>query len=148
MARDPRLALGRAILPLRHRVDSQAADEAQSCADAGSTRLDSGFSSKGIPPDCRSTGMVHRSRRSRVVAVLVFSLLASAPAQEAGKSKGMATRLIRIADTFRPADGTPAAPVESVTFAIYAEEKGGNPLWLETQNVAIGAEGRYAALLG
>lgn len=35
-----------------------------------------------------------------------------------------------------------------VTFAIYAEETGGAPLWLETQNVRVDARGNYTAQLG
>jgi hypothetical protein len=34
------------------------------------------------------------------------------------------------------------------TFRIYAEEKGGEALWAETQRVSISADGSYAALLG
>ncbi len=57
-------------------------------------------------------------------------------------------RLFRLSGTFRPADGGTAARVESVTLSIYAEEKGGAPLWQETQQVAIDAEGRYTVLIG
>jgi hypothetical protein len=35
-----------------------------------------------------------------------------------------------------------------VTLAIYAEETGGTPLWQETQDVAVDADGRYTVLLG
>jgi hypothetical protein len=38
--------------------------------------------------------------------------------------------------------------VQGVTFALYAEQQGGAPLWLETQNVTADAEGRYTVLLG
>jgi hypothetical protein len=57
-------------------------------------------------------------------------------------------RLVRVTGTIVPADGQPAAPVESVTLAIYADETGGAPLWQETQDVAVGADGRYSVLLG
>jgi hypothetical protein len=57
-------------------------------------------------------------------------------------------RLVRVNSTFVPANGLPAAPVETVTLAIYAEEKGGTPLWQETQYVTVDAEGRYTVLLG
>jgi hypothetical protein len=56
--------------------------------------------------------------------------------------------LVRISNTFHPANGLPAAPVESVTFSVYNEQTGGTPLWQETQNVSVEAEGHYAALLG
>ena len=35
-----------------------------------------------------------------------------------------------------------------VTFALYAEQTGGAPLWLETQNVTPDANGRYTVYLG
>jgi len=56
--------------------------------------------------------------------------------------------LVRVTSAFVPANGLPAAPVETVTLAIYAEETGGTPLWQETQDVAVDADGRYTVLLG
>ena len=35
-----------------------------------------------------------------------------------------------------------------VTFALYKEQTGGTPLWLETQNVQVDTAGRYSVLLG
>jgi hypothetical protein len=35
-----------------------------------------------------------------------------------------------------------------ITFALYAEQTGGAPLWSETQNVQAGPDGRYTVLLG
>jgi hypothetical protein len=55
---------------------------------------------------------------------------------------------VRVTGAFQPADGLPAARVEIVTRAIYGEETGGTPLWQETQNVTLDAEGRYTVLLG
>jgi hypothetical protein len=50
--------------------------------------------------------------------------------------------------TFRPANGLPIAPVEVMTVAIYQEQAGGAPLWQETQNLVVRADGRYDVLLG
>jgi hypothetical protein len=36
----------------------------------------------------------------------------------------------------------------SITFTLYENEQGGTPLWSETQNVEVDAQGRYTALLG
>lgn len=41
-----------------------------------------------------------------------------------------------------------SAGVVGVTFALYAEETGGAPLWLETQNVQLDNSGHYSVLLG
>ena len=37
--------------------------------------------------------------------------------------------------------------VAGATFAIYSEESGGSPLWMETQNITADAEGSYAVQL-
>lgn len=57
-------------------------------------------------------------------------------------------RLVRVSNTFHPANGLPVAPVESLTFSVYNEETGGTPLWQETQNVNADSEGHYTALMG
>src|ERR1700756_3837605 len=43
-------------------------------------------------------------------------------------------------------DGT--SQTINLTFAIYKEQQGGQPLWQESQNVELDASGRYSALLG
>ena len=57
-------------------------------------------------------------------------------------------RLIQISGVYHPADGQPAAPVETVTVVLYAEETEGTPLWQETQSISVDGEGRYSLLLG
>ena len=57
-------------------------------------------------------------------------------------------RLVWFAGTFHPADGSPAAPVESVTLSVYHDEAGGEPIWQETQDVVIGARGTFNVLIG
>ena len=69
-------------------------------------------------------------------------------AQQTPSSTGTVPRLVRVSSSFSPANGLPAAPVETVTLAIYAEETGGTPLWQETQYVVVDADGRYTVLLG
>ena len=41
-----------------------------------------------------------------------------------------------------------ASSTTSARFALYSEQQGGTPLWLETQNIAVEASGRYSVLLG
>jgi len=57
-------------------------------------------------------------------------------------------RVVWFSATFQPADSQPTAPVEIVTLAVYLEQTGGTPLWQETQNVVVRANGRYDVLLG
>ena len=81
---------------------------------------------------------------------LICVLAAGLGAQSTQTNTAVTTvpRLVRISNTFHPANGLSAAPVESVTFSIYSEQTGGTPLWQETQNVNVDAEGHYTALLG
>jgi hypothetical protein len=87
---------------------------------------------------------------SRVSTVLLCVLSATALHAQQAPSPAVTTvpRLVRVTGTWVPANGLPAAPVETVTLAIYAEETGGTPLWQETQYVAVDAGGRYTVLLG
>jgi trimeric autotransporter adhesin len=100
-----------------------------------------------------SVDNVVNKRRTILVRTALFFLVCIT-AMQAQRSQPQATpvatvpRLVRVSNTFRPANGLPAAPVESVTFSIYREESGGAPLWQETQNVDVDAEGHYTALMG
>jgi hypothetical protein len=89
---------------------------------------------------------------TRVVICATLALVIGAPSLRAQQSAAPATsavpRLIRVTGSFRPADGRPTAPTEQITFAVYADETGGTPLWEETQNVAIQANREYTVLLG
>ena len=57
-------------------------------------------------------------------------------------------RLIRFSGTAKDETGKPLTGVLGVTFALYKDEQGGAPLWLETQNVQADLNGHYTALLG
>jgi hypothetical protein len=85
----------------------------------------------------------------RLSSVILLCALASslAHAQTPQALSESVPRVIRISGTVRPANGSPV-PVEIVTFAIYADETGGTPLWQETQNVTVSGDGQYTTLLG
>ena len=52
--------------------------------------------------------------------------------------------LVKVSGTLAQRQGSTVG----VTFALYAEQTGGAPLWLETQNVTPDANGRYTVYLG
>jgi len=88
---------------------------------------------------------------STVSAAVVFALLWPAIflAQATQSAPTISEpRLINISGTFRAADGQAPAGMHAITLAVYAQETGGTPLWQETQQVAVDAEGRYSVLLG
>ncbi len=93
---------------------------------------------------------MHISVRCSSITALTLIWVTGLAAQET-ESAGARTvipRLVRVNSSFRPASGLPAAGVEGATLAIYREEVGGSPLWQETQNLTLEADGRYTVLLG
>jgi len=57
-------------------------------------------------------------------------------------------RLVRFSGAVKDADGKPRTGVAGITFALYKDQEGGAPLWMEVQNVQLDGNGRYTALLG
>ena len=84
----------------------------------------------------------------RNLAVLVIFGSLGLHAQQTAGPIATVPRLVRITNSFHPADGSQPAPIESVTLSIYREECDGAPLWQETQNVSVDVEGRYNVLMG
>ena len=93
------------------------------------------------------------SLRTSAMAVVWLCLFAATPLHAQPASVPSATvmtvpRLVLVTGTFIPATGLPAAPVETVTLAVYAEETAGAPLWQEMQNVVVDKAGRFSLLFG
>jgi hypothetical protein len=86
------------------------------------------------------------TRALLVLVVLAPRLLFAQSAQSV--SSPSVPRLINVSGVFQPANGQPAANVETVTLSIYADQEGGAPLWQETQTITVDAQGRYSLLLG
>jgi trimeric autotransporter adhesin len=57
-------------------------------------------------------------------------------------------RLIRFSGIAKDETGKPMSGVLGMTFALYKDEQGGAPLWVETQNVRADTAGHYTVLLG
>jgi hypothetical protein len=55
---------------------------------------------------------------------------------------------VRFAGVAKSVGGEALTGTIGVTFLIYADQQGGAPLWLETQNVQPDASGQYSVLLG
>ncbi len=89
---------------------------------------------------------MHQSRFVVLVVLVVLSLLQGGLAGEQPSSP--VPNLIRFSGTLHAPDGTPRTGTTGLTFAIYKDEHGGAPLWVETQNVALDDRGSYTVLLG
>jgi len=57
-------------------------------------------------------------------------------------------RLVKFSGVLKDQLGRPVTGVVGITFAIFKNQEGEGPLWLETQNVQLDTQGNYSALLG
>jgi hypothetical protein len=57
-------------------------------------------------------------------------------------------RLIRITGAVRDEAGKPLSASVGITFTLYKDENGQEPVWQETQNLKLDSAGRYSVLLG
>jgi len=80
--------------------------------------------------------------------VLYLCWTFAALAQPAAKTTATVPRLVQFSGALTAAGGQPLSGVVGVTFSLYEEERGGAPLWMETQNVQADGNGRYTAMLG
>ena len=85
----------------------------------------------------------------RILAPALAGFLCSAAvAQQSQNPAAPAVpNLIRFAGSYHATANPPAGPI-GATFAIYAEQEGGTPLWTEDQNIELDADGNYTVLLG
>ena len=59
-----------------------------------------------------------------------------------------AARLMKVSGVLNDAAGQPLTGVTGLTLSLYKDQQGGNPLWMETQNVQPDGQGNYTVLLG
>ena len=69
-------------------------------------------------------------------------------AQPPAKTTPSVPRLVQFGGALTASNGRLLTGVVGVTFALYEEERGGAPVWMETQNVRADATGHYTATLG
>jgi hypothetical protein len=86
--------------------------------------------------------------RLLLLVVLCLSLVQATLAQTPPVTASALPRLVRFGGTVKDLSGSPLTGVVGITFALYSEQTGGAPLWLETQNITPDSNGRYTALMG
>ncbi len=87
--------------------------------------------------------------RTSIAVVLLLSTLLSVSSTSAQEQATTSVpNLIRYGGTLKDASGAPIASATGVAFAIYKQQDGGAPVWMETQNVSTDAGGNYSVLLG
>jgi hypothetical protein len=82
-----------------------------------------------------------------VIMPMVFLPLMGWAAQEATPTP-VVPRWVEFQGALRDVEGKPRPGVFSLTFALYSQPEGGDPVWVETQAVSVGADGKYRVLLG
>jgi trimeric autotransporter adhesin len=93
---------------------------------------------------------MNRARHSLSVFAGILLLCSLLSAQQAAVSTSAAAVVPRLVNFSGKAidQGRTVTGVTGITFAIYSEETGGSPLWLETQNIQPDSRGNYTAQLG
>jgi hypothetical protein len=91
------------------------------------------------------------------IVLLLLSCVAIAQTPESTAATGSTSvpssaqalpHFVRFNGTTKDLNGAPLTGMVGITFALYAEQTGGAPLWLETQNLQADSNGRYNVLLG
>jgi len=81
-------------------------------------------------------------------AVAFTSLSAQQTPSSAAGTGASVPRLVSYSGRLTDAQGKPLPGIAGVTFAIYKDQEGGAPVWLETQNVRPDDQARYTVQLG
>ena len=87
-------------------------------------------------------------KRYPVLSFTALLLMVSGPAAAQTPAGSALPRLVRFGGTAKDTGGNSMTGATGITFALYAEQTGGAPLWSETQSVQAGPDGRYTVLLG
>ena len=80
--------------------------------------------------------------------LMALSTLSALGQQPATPSTTAIPNLINFSGTLADLSGKPLTSVQGVTFLLYSAQQGGNPLWMETQNITPVRNGQYTATLG
>ncbi len=83
-----------------------------------------------------------------LVLMAAFSILNAQTASSAQEPQAVVPRLVNFAGHATDANGKILSGAAGMTFAIYREQQGGAPLWVETQNVAADGKGNFTVQLG
>jgi len=92
-----------------------------------------------------------RSRNGLLAGLGLFLVLLMKPGAGIAQDASLQTavpRTVKSAGVLKDADGKPRSGTFSMTFSIYSDPQGGDPLWTETQRVAVADDGAYEVLLG
>lgn len=81
-------------------------------------------------------------------AVILLLCAVWSRAQSSATQQTLVPRVSKFSGTVKDEKGQPKIGVVGITFALYKDQEGGAPLWIETQNVPVDSKGGYTVLLG
>jgi hypothetical protein len=94
----------------------------------------------------------------RIVPCLALLILLVAPSHSVAQQTPAASadkttltvvpNVINYAGVLTDLNGQPLTGTQGATFLLYNSQQGGNPLWMETQNITLNKSGHYSATLG
>jgi len=92
----------------------------------------------------------HSVRRScwKPLLVLAFFAVSTLGQSQTIESSTTVPALVKYSGTVSQGEGSVRSRLMGLTFALYKEQTGGTPLWLETQNVQLDNAGHYTVQLG
>ena len=90
----------------------------------------------------------HYASISLVLGLLLMTCTLTLLAQTATSTDSVVPRLVNFSGKILDAQGKPLPGVAGVNFAIYKDQEGGAPLWMETQNIQADKTGHYTVQLG
>jgi hypothetical protein len=82
----------------------------------------------------------------KLLLCCTLSLLAVATMN--AQETAIVPRLVNFSGKASDDEGKPVTGIVGITFAIYNQQQGGMPLWMETQNVTADTKGNYTVQLG
>lgn len=86
-----------------------------------------------------------------LIIILVFVPSICAAQEPAGQSPSLTVqvpRLIAVSGTLKDQMGRPLSGVTGLKLAMYKDQEGGAPIWIEIQNASLDEQGRYSVMLG
>jgi hypothetical protein len=83
-----------------------------------------------------------------MLLVLCACVFTQAQQTVATSANAVVPPLVKFGGTLTDVNDKPLSGVVGVTFALYKDQQGGAPLWLETQNVTADNSGHYSIMLG
>jgi len=75
-------------------------------------------------------------------------LSAALSGQSQAPASSAVPNLVKYSGAVKDASGKPLSGMVGITFALYATQQGGSPLWIESQNVQPDSQGRFSVYLG